>query len=406
MKAEHYIPVHKTDLVELLAAEPGLTDADRAQWRRFADMLSATFHYEFRKTTEDLEEMYAPFDPDRVTVTTRPLTDLEKQEKLDGLFTRLEGLMERANFIRLTKEDLDKATKEVSHWGLSMDVDFNIFEKIEGYYRGAEMGQRFKRRLWRFWIIDKVPVPIYRRLLLALKLKPGPRVPEGIDTKDVWIKLFKDIPRMDMEMLLPGAAMRMPKLTRLKLGGSLLSSVVLIAYNIIRPLLMGAIFGLQFLWGPAIAFFGYGYRQYYGYQSTKTAFALQLTKSLYYQTLGNNLGVLQHLTDEAETQDVREALLSFHALWRHAGPEGWDEKTLDRHIEKALEGWTKTKIDFEVNDGLGKLLRLGLVTQTENGRHVALPIDQALAKLDEAWDNYFAYHNTTNLGMTPKEGKP
>ena len=37
-----------------------------------------------------------------------------------------------------------------------------------------------------------------------LKLRPHRSLPKGVDNDDVYLKLFKDIPRMDLEMLLPG----------------------------------------------------------------------------------------------------------------------------------------------------------------------------------------------------------
>ena len=38
------------------------------------------------------------------------------------------------------------------------------------------------------------------------------RLPEDADTRNVFIKLFKDVPQMDIEMLLPGGRIKMPAL--------------------------------------------------------------------------------------------------------------------------------------------------------------------------------------------------
>jgi len=52
---------------------------------------------------------------------------------------------------------------------------------------------------------------------------------------------------------------------------------------------------------------GYGYKSYHSHTVKKTRYSLQLTKSLYFQTLDSNAGVLFRLLDEAEEQECREA---------------------------------------------------------------------------------------------------
>src|SRR4051812_35779000 len=64
---EHFIPVRKTDLVELLCAAPGLEAADRDAFRRFCRRLDATLHCEYHQRLEDLKDAYALFDPDSDT---------------------------------------------------------------------------------------------------------------------------------------------------------------------------------------------------------------------------------------------------------------------------------------------------------------------------------------------------
>jgi hypothetical protein len=139
------------------------------------------------------------------------------------------------------------------------------------------------------------------------------------------------------------------------------------------------------------ALLGYGYKQWYGYQTTRTAFSLRLTQSLYYQTLGTNLSVLFHLLDEAEEQECREALLGYYYLWRYGGSEGWTAKNLDDYVEMDLERLANLKVDFEIEDALAKLERLKLVRKNGD-RYAAVPIDKALEALDYAWDNYFEYN--------------
>jgi hypothetical protein len=197
-------------------------------------------------------------------------------------------------------------------------------------------------------------------------------------------------------MLLPGARLQMPGFQRLKLSGSVIGGGAGIGYTMAQQFMSTAFFTMisspQILMGLVAGLFGYGYKQYAGYQSTRNVFHLRLNQSLYYQTIGNNLGVLFHLLDEAEEQECREALLAYYYLWRYAGAEGWRAPDLDDYVEMDLERLAKLKVDFEIGDALAKLERLQLVTR--NGeRYVAVPIERALEALDYAWDNYFKYNN-------------
>jgi hypothetical protein len=384
---EHYIPLRKSELVELLVKTPGMSADDVQQFRRLAELLTATFHFEYNRLLEQLKDMYAPFDPDAVTKQVIALSDEERRRRLDELYKNFVFLMERANFTRLPMDKIIEAIKGKSDWGLPMDVDFKLFDRLEIFVRGEGIGDRVKRRWYRFWKVEQVKLPLYERLVVFAKLHPSKRLPREVDTADVFLKIFKDIPKLDVEMLLPGARLKMPGFQRLKLGSSLVGSGAMVGYGVFNQLLLSSFS----FFTPFLALFGYGYRQYYGYQSTRNLFHLRLTQSLYYQTLGNNLGVIFHLLDEAEEQECREALLAYFHLWRQPRSEGWRATDLDDYIEMDLERIADLKVDFEVDDALAKLARLKLVTMSGD-RYVAVPIAKALEALDYAWDNYFSYN--------------
>src|SRR5262249_36774357 len=142
---EHYIPLRKADLVELLCRDRGMSSEAADQFRRFAELISATFHFEYYKRLEDLKNEYAPFDPDRTTRTLDPLTPEARAAKLEGLFSSFVSLMERANFRRLTKADLEEMTRQASEFGIDMDVDYTLFDRLAGFARGDYVGVRHVR---------------------------------------------------------------------------------------------------------------------------------------------------------------------------------------------------------------------------------------------------------------------
>jgi hypothetical protein len=312
--------------------------------------------------------------------------------------------MERANFKRLTKKDIVAAVEGgASDWAVNMNVDFDVFERIELFVRGDQDVERTRRHPIWFWRRIKQKVPSYRRLVLLLKLKKHWRIPESVDTSCVYLKVFKDIPKLDLETVLPGTSMQMPWSQQLKLGGSLLGTVGYAVYSLGYKLIVAlgalvtaattfAFTAIEYaLLAPFAILLGYGYKQWHGYQVTRLNYSKLLIESLYYQNLDNNLGVMTRLLDEAEEQECRETILAYYYLLKHAPPEGWDAGQLDDYIELELEGKLDLKVDFEIGDALEKLERLGIVTKS-GGRYRAVPLEKALEKLDYRWDNYFQYN--------------
>jgi hypothetical protein len=219
----------------------------------------------------------------------------------------------------------------------------------------------------------------------------------------VSLKMFKDIPKVDLEMVLPGTRLQMPWSQQWKMGGSLLGTIGYAVYKVfdqvwtaIKTLLIGSFEAATsagaILWGPFLLLGGYAYKQYAGYQYTKTNYSKMLTESLYYQNLDNNAGVITQILDEAEEQENRETILAYYYLWKYAPPTGWSTLQLDDFIEMELEAKLNMKVDFEVEDAIGKLEKLGIVRK-HGDNYTAVGIDKALEMLDYRWDNYFKYAN-------------
>jgi hypothetical protein len=406
---EHFIPIRKSDLLDLLCREPGMSDVDRDRFRRLYQILSSTFHLEYHAKLESLKDAYAAFDPDADTKRVAAPDGEQKQTALQSLMGEFVWLLERANFRRLTRESILAAMRESSFWGVNLEVDFDVFDELEVFSRGETIQTRPLPRSWahrlRLPARTEVQVPVFQRLVLMLRLKPGKHVPSGVDTSRVHIKVFKDIPKMDLEMLLPGTRVNMNLWDRLKLGLSLSTGLGMTGYKVAGPLLglaAGVVNPIAAL-GVAGGAVGFGVRQFMGYLSTKQKYQLTLAQSLYFLNLDNNTGVLFRLLDEAEEQECREAMLAYYVLWREPRDAGWTEPELDEHVEQYLKRAAGVDVDFEVDDAVAKLKRLKLVDEPSPGRLRAVPIDRALEALDYAWDNHFN-HNRTLDPVPPATG--
>jgi hypothetical protein len=395
---EHFIPLRKSDLIDLLCRDKKMSAGERESFRQFCVLVSSVFHFEYLKQLEELKDAYAPFDPDADTKTLHPVSPDKRQKDEEQLFEKFAALMERANFKRLASEELERALQEMATVsGIQTHVDLSMFEHLDVFVRGDVMG-RISRRSWqKLFQKEEFSVPLHQRLVLIVKLLPHKRLDRDIDTSRVYLKIFKDIPKADKDMLLPGARVRLNRLDKGLIAYPLIAGIGLLIYNIVdsifsKGVAVGVSLGGIASWSVAAALGGYGYKSYHSYQVKKQVYSLRLTKSLYFKSLDNNTGVLMRLLDEAEEQECRETFLAYFCLWKYAPAEGWTAEQLDDYVELYLEGNANLKVDFEIGDALAKLERLKIVRKTGEAYHVQ-PIEKALEMLDWTWDNYFKYNN-------------
>ncbi len=398
---EHFIPLRKSDLRSLLADQPDVSPAERAQFLELATLLEATFHYEYHARLEELKDAYAPFDPDADTRPYQPLTAAERDDRAAALFERFVELLQRCNFQRLSRADIEASMQTVSDWGVNLDVNFDVFDRLEVFARGDAVGRRSRRRWRNYYRREEVEIAIYRRLVLIFRLTDHEVMENGVpDT--VYVKLFKNIHKQDLEMLLPGTTVKMSLVDRTKIAFPTVSGLGVSAYKatqigLFGKLLKGGIMaalagGLWAIFGAVVVLstlIGYAVKSFLSYVTTKNKYQLNLTRSLYFQNLDNNAGALARLTDEAEDQECCEALLGWFLLWRHAGKTGLTDRELDRRAEKFLREHAGLEVDFQHDDALHTLRRLRLVETTTDGKLVPPSIAECLHRLDHAWDHYF-----------------
>lgn len=383
---EHYIPLRRDELVERLAATEGLGEREGQTLRSFAKMLAALLHREHHATLDELKTDYAPFDPDSSDPPKVPgKLDEEFRERV---FEKFGSLLERANFRQLTADEIADALEANSRMGLRVDVNLDLFERLEIHVRGDIVGR------WevagKFGKKQTVEVPLYERLAVIFRLRSDRPLPKGFKPGVITIKLFKNIPQADIETVLPGPKVRMSWLDQAKIFAPTASGLAIAAFKLMKGavvLAVTGIYGLLVLLGFVGGTVGYGVRSFFGYLNTKEKYQLALTRSLYFQNLDNNAGVLFRILDEAEEQDFREALIAWFVLWREAGSGGFTDRQIDEYAERMLHGWLSQAVDFEICDALSKLRRLGLAEQVGLDRWRATPLPVALVRLERAWND-------------------
>jgi len=298
---EHYIPIRKSDLVELLASDSMLHEDERQAFREFCELLAAYYHFLYHDEHEKLKDAYDPFDPDSETHRMQQLSDTARYTELGRCFDHLEHLLERANFTKLSKMDLYDVIEQQSHWGLALDVDFEVFERLELFVRGEKTTQRGRRRWQNLFREEMVDLNVYERVVMVLHLHEHERLRgERVDYNAVYIKLFKNIPKLDLDMLLPGTRVRMTVVDQ----GKIILPTITGVFTTLGKLVTGgiaiataSITGILAMLGLIGGTIGYGIKSFFGYLQTKQKYQFSLTQSLYYQNLDNNAGVISRILD-------------------------------------------------------------------------------------------------------------
>jgi hypothetical protein len=135
-----------------------------------------------------------------------------------------------------------------------------------------------------------------------------------------------------------------------------------------------------------LALGGFVTHQWVKYQRQALRYQLEINGNLYFRNISNNAGMFDAIIGAAEEQEFKEAMLAYFFLMGEAA--GRDE--LDRKIEAWLAVRFGVEVDFELDDGLAKLERLGLLAHTGDALSVP-PLSEALRRLDRTWDDFFAF---------------
>lgn len=412
---EPYIPLRLSELIDVLASDADLTESDRDGFRRVCHMVRDIHHHQCERLLEKLKADYAPFDPDADTHSLATFSAEERQQRLNDLFHACAAMLQQADYRYLNSVALEPAMEGSSEWGLHTDVDFRIFERLAIFARGNTVEKRTVRRWHRRWKIEEVEVPIYRRLVMVMKLRQHQRLGRQVDTNMVYFQLFKNIPQLDVNMVLPGARVRMTKLDRGKIGLPLLGGLAMALWQLVRDMLQTILHWLNdillfkpaAIWAAASGAFGYGFKSYYGYQQTRQRYNMTLMQMLYFQNLDTNAGVFHRLFDEADDQRCREIVLAFHSLWRHAGQNGWTGQELKQFVEKELFRRADVHVDFEWEEGLQGLEKLHLLKKSDDRYH-SVSLEDAKATLAATWNGLFSqpHRQVTTTTSVPPEAIP
>lgn len=410
--SERFVPQRTGQLTRDLADLPWTGTGSGDEFRAFAQLLTALYHYEF------YERERRAIDAWEATTEAGDGADGPAADPLDrdaaalAITAELSGLLDGANYVPVTMAELDEALTRESLIPLRLDVDLDDYDEVLIYRRGSHQDTVTIPK-WRGLRQQEKTITVDERVVVHTRVKPASWFEEqGIDPADrnlvpdhVSLKQFQNVPRADIEMLLPSTRVRFRPIDTILVGVPAVVSGIAVLATKLAPtigliaLLVAAGLGLRdespeldqtalvILLGGVVTLGGFLFRQWTKLKNRRLGYLKTLSENLYFRTLADGPGVLHTLLSTAEQQEVVEVLLAYRFLLD--APDGTSEAELDATIEDWLRQACQQEIDFEIDDAVGKLRRLGVVDGDEVLRPV--PLSVALPALDRRWDDLFRH---------------
>ncbi len=434
---EAFIPYRRTDLIELCLEDGGLSPEQKTLFREFCGILSAYYHFHFHQSLEVMKDNFDPFNPDTDTKMKREYTPAEKVQMSETLSHSLKIILERANYVPLSQDFLKQAFEEESLIQLKTEVDFDDFEQMVCYYRG-DTKKTISVKKYFIQTIER-EIETFERVVLLLKFKgeeyftqKEKKIEElNFTPGKMYVYLYKNIPKFDLELLFPNIELSMTLRDRLLFAVPAIGGAISVLIKALPQLVIIVALFLFLSVGPdalesinaneedvrdimpvmvtllslVVALGGFGFKQYTSYKNKRIQFLKKVTDTLFFRNLDSNAGVFHSLIDSAEEEECKEIILVYYHLVTNNGcltPE-----KLDSHIETWMQQRFETKIDFDINGPLdnlqkiqGKLrktgqlpLKMPLLSYDKDGCCRVLPLNDAKQVIDDIWDNAFVYAN-------------
>jgi Protein of unknown function (DUF3754) len=405
-----FIPIRKEDLLGALVKQGEFADAAECKlFRRFARTLRNICHYEYSETLDRLRDDYYYFSPEIADLASadRAKTDLAYKR----LIRSLDEVLKDANFDELPHESVAEAHRRRTV-PIEVKAKHDDFREVRFYRRGHHT-EEVEVTGWLGLRRRKVNVEVFDDLVLVVAMKTQAEIHSRRELRtlkrrkivpgSVLLKYFHNIACGDLYALFPNARVVMSNFDKAFLGLPAIAGgipILLKLYATISVLLI--IIGVYAGGGGSVsstevktaltalagivALGGFVTRQWLKYQRRSLRYHMELADNVYYRNVSNNAGIFDYLIATAEDQESKQALLTYHFIRKS------QKLPTIAEIAARIEAWLAdsfgVKVDLDIDAAVKTLDRFSLV-RYEAKRLSVLPLEQAIPKLHEAWNNFF-----------------
>ncbi|KAM7278738.1 hypothetical protein ACFE04_005872 [Oxalis oulophora] len=227
---------------------------------------------------------------------------------------------------------------------------------------------RIEKMKLRSNLIRKVTIqePTFDRIIVVYRQASKKKDLE----RNIFVKHFKHIPMADLEIVLPEK--KNPGLTPMDWLKFIVSAAIGLVTVISSLSLPKA--DIRVIFAILTTLGGYCVKTYFTFQQNLVSYQSLITQSVYDKQLDSGRGTLLHLCDDVIQQEVKEVILSFYILMVQGKSA---KQNLDMQIEKFIKDEFNEKCNFDVDDALIKLGKLGIVAQDKEGIYTAVDLRKA-----------------------------
>ncbi len=408
---DQFIPVRKADILSALVDHGRLRDREMEQFRLFARLLGAIYHYEYFDRLETLRNDYYYFNPD--LPHDMPVDPQVLARAHDELVATLVGALTKADFVEVMPDDLARSHREHHAFDIAIALPAEDYREVRFFRRGHHR-ETVETSKWFGLRKRKAEIEVYDHLVLMVMVKPAAEITSRRLKRDlarsrlrpgtILIKYFRDMARSDLSMLFPNVRVVMSLFDKLSLGLPAIVGGIPIALKLIPAITVlalviaawlgaaGSVEGDQTKQALAamsalVAVGGFVMRQWLKYKHQSLLYQKQISDNVYFRNINNNAGALDYIIGSAEGQECKEAFLAYYFLATAGAP--LTQAELESHIEQWLKATFAVEVEFEVAEALAKLERLKLLRREADT--LAVPtLDDALVILDRIWVDFFA----------------
>ncbi|KAG1331619.1 hypothetical protein COCNU_02G015870 [Cocos nucifera] len=281
-------------------------------------------------------------------------TDYFFMEKLDMIIARIwKGFLRVTGLQRLlSKKPIlkpKKDTKEPDEISADTEDQDLVVERVRIDNMELSMKNLFGQITIQEPTFDRMIV-VYRRASTNTK-----------EDRGIYVKHFKNIPLADMEIVLPEKMN--PSLTPMDWVKFLVSAalgLVTLVSSLERPKA-----DIRVAVAILSALVGYCSKVYFTFRQNKKTYQNLIMQSVYDKQLDSGRGTLLHLCDDVIQQEVKEVIISYFILMEQ-GKATIQE--LDKWCEQLIKEEFGVECNFEVEDAVQKLKKLGIVARDTIGR--------------------------------------
>ena len=388
---QHYIPISRAKMKETLFLLPELDEDLRPGLAKVSHLLEMIWHHSSHSRLELLKSLYESMDPDQ----NQNPDSKGKEEFLETLRISLHN----GNWREIDEEEMEAARQGENLFPISLRVRSD--ELVTSLlFKLGKVTISDVRTTWFGLKKEEIATEAFDRVIQVLQFhnedwfEKNNRMKhyQGIESAGLHLRLFKTVPKLDLETIFPNTSPEMRHLDKIKIFAPLVGGLITLGLTF-GPLIFGGGTGstsVSIISGICAALGTYILKSYLSYQKTREKYQSQISKDLYFKGQANNAAVLNMIVDLAEEQEVKEALLAYTFLLVDKDGKH-DRKSLDMRIEKWLLESFAVEVGFEVDDALRKLEEMKLLKKFPDGSLTVLSIDESLKVLDHHWDHLFSY---------------